>query len=128
MPKPVPGAVPAVFYTRRAYVVDVVDGDTVSVDVDNGFFIRVRMSCRILGIDAPEKDTLAGKATKAFLMSMLPAGTPLVVESIRIDKYGGRFDATMWKVETGENVGDVLVRGGHAKPWIMGKQKKPYAL
>ena len=128
MPKPIPGAVPAVFYTRRASVVEVIDGDTISVDVDNGFHTRVRMACRIAKIDAPEKNTLAGKAAKLFLTNMLPAGTELVVESITMDKYGGRFDARVWKVETGENLADVMIRTGNARPWTMGKEKKPYAL
>ncbi len=128
MGKPIPGAVPAVFFTRRAYVVEVIDGDTVSVDVDCGFHTRVRMSCRVAKIDAPEKNTIAGKAAKLFLTGMLPAGTELVVDSITIDKYGGRFDAVVWKVSTGENVAEVLMKTGNAKPWVMGKEKKPYAL
>lgn len=128
MAKPTPGAVPAVFFTRRAFVVSVIDGDTVSVDVDCGFHTRIRMSCRIAKIDAPEKNTLAGKASAAFLVKLLPPGTELVVDSITIDKYGGRFDAKVWIVETGENVGEVLVKGGHAQPWVMGKQPKPYTL
>jgi endonuclease YncB( thermonuclease family) len=128
MAKPIPGAVPAVFFTRRAKVVSVIDGDTVSVDVDCGFHVWVRMSCRIAHVDAPEKNTIAGQAAKAFLMQMLPPGTDLVVDSITIDKYGGRFDAKVWKVETGENIADALIKTGNAKPWVMGKQKKPYAL
>ena len=128
MTKALPSAVPAVHYTRRAYVVDVIDGDTISVDVDNGFHTRVRMACRILHIDAPEKKTLAGQAARSFLANLLPAGTELVVESITIDKYGGRFDAKVWKVETGENLGEVMVRTGNARPWVMGKSKKPFAL
>lgn len=128
MAKPIPGAVPAVFFTRRASVVEVIDGDTISADVDCGFFVRVRMSCRIASIDAPEKNTLAGQAAKLFLTKMLPPGTALVVDSITIDKYGGRFDAKVWKVETGENIGDVMIATGNAKPWAMGKEPKPYAL
>jgi len=128
MAKPRPGAVPAVFFTRRAWVVDVIDGDTVSVDVDCGFHTRVRMSCRLAKIDAPEKNTIAGQASKLFLGRILPAGTELVVDSITIDKYGGRFDAIVWKVETGENIADVMVKNDHALPWVMGKAPKPYKL
>lgn len=128
MAKPAPTAVPAVFYTRRASVVEVIDGDTISVDVDNGFFTWVRMSCRLVRIDAPEKNTVAGKAAKAFLTTMLPPGTELVVESITMDKYSRRFDAKVWKVETGENLNDVMIATGNAKPWVMGKEPKPFAL
>jgi hypothetical protein len=34
----------------------------------------------------------------------------------------------VWKVATGENVAETLMKTGNAKPWIMGKEKKPYAL
>lgn len=122
------GAVPAVFFTRRATVVAVVDGDTVSVNVDNGFHTWVRMACRLKGIDAPEKNTMAGKAAKMFLEKMLPPGTDVVVDSIGVDKYGGRFDGKMWVVETGENVAEMMLRTGNAKAWSVGKEKKPFPL
>lgn len=121
-------AVPAVFFTRKAKVVAVIDGDTLAVDVDNGFFTWVRMSCRLKDIDAPEKNTMAGKAAKLFLTNLMPPGTEVVVESISVDKYGGRFDGKMWIVESGENVADLLLRTGNAKPWTMGKQAKPFPL
>jgi endonuclease YncB( thermonuclease family) len=121
-------AVPAVFFIRNATVVQVVDGDTVSVDVDNGFHTHVRMLCRLKGIDAPEKNTMAGKAAKLFLTNMLPPGTPVVVDSISIDKYGGRFDGEMWIVESGENIGKMMIRTGNAKTWAVGKEKKPFPL
>jgi endonuclease YncB( thermonuclease family) len=119
---------PAIFYQYNATVQYVIDGDTLAVDVDLGFFCWVRMSCRINGIDAPEKDTTAGQASKAFLTKYLPPGTALIVDSVKTDKYGGRFDAKVWKVENGENVGEQLVKGGHAQAWNMRTQAKPYAL
>lgn len=121
-------ALPAVFYQYNATVSYVVDGDTLALDVDLGFFVWVRMSCRLLGIDAPEKNTVAGDAAKLYLSKMLPPGTAVVIDSVHADKYGGRFDAKVWKAETGENVADTLVKAGQAKGWIMGAAPKPYKL
>ncbi len=42
-------------YLYRAQVVNVVDGDTIDVDIDLGFYIWVKKQrIRLLGIDAPE--------------------------------------------------------------------------
>jgi hypothetical protein len=40
----------------------VIDGDTISVVLDMGWDVSINQSCRLLGIDAPEKSTAAGKA------------------------------------------------------------------
>lgn len=123
----VTGRAPAVSFTRKAIVRDVIDGDTIAVDVDLGFLVFSRLSCRVAGIDAPEHNTPEGQAAKTHLAGMLPAGTPLVVDSIRIDKYGGRFDANVWTL-TGVDVGASLVAAGQAKRWAVGKEPKPYPL
>jgi endonuclease YncB( thermonuclease family) len=119
-------AAPEVSYTRAAIVREVIDGDTVALDVDLGFRMWARLSCRLAGIDAPEHDTPAGQAAKAFLSALLPAGTPVVVDSLHTDKYGGRFDAGVWV--GGQSVNTQLVQAGHAKAWKVGKEPKPYAL
>ena len=115
-------AAPTVHHTYRAIVRDVTDGDTVAVDVDCGFHVWIRMSCRLLGVDAPERGTAAGKLAKAYLVALLPRGQQLLVESVRVDKYGGRFDAHAWTAD-GVNVGEAMVTAGHAKPWKAGAPK-----
>jgi endonuclease YncB( thermonuclease family) len=119
---------PKVSFTRRAVVRSVIDGDTVAVDVDLGFLVMARMSCRIAGIDAPEHNTLEGKAARAFLTKLLMPGAELIVDSIKVDKYGGRFDATVWTRANGTNIGDLMINAGQAKAWAVGKEPKPYAL
>ena len=42
-------------YLYRAVVVRVVDGDTIDVDIDLGFYVWIRKQrIRLIGIDAPE--------------------------------------------------------------------------
>ena len=80
-------------YTYDAVVRAVHDGDTLTLDVDLGFstWIHKRV-IRLFGIDAPELATPEGIVSQAFLRSLLPIGSPVVLESIkdRADKYGGR--------------------------------------
>lgn len=69
------------------------DGDTVNVRLDVGFDLTVYARCRILGINAPELSTAAGKTARDFAQTVLRPGTPVHVISHGWDKYGGRIDA-----------------------------------
>ena len=65
-------------YEYKCTVVNVVDGDTVDVDIDLGFGVWMRKQrIRMYGIDAPESRTsnknekMYGIAAKKFLIGML---------------------------------------------------------
>jgi micrococcal nuclease len=66
---------------NRVTVLEVHDGDTLTVVVDLGFSISVTEQIRIYGINAPElskgtpEDRAKGIAARDFLRSMLPVGT-----------------------------------------------------
>lgn len=90
-------------YTRRASVVRVIDGDTAVLDVDLGFYLTCRMSCRLYGINAPElhaPDPAPGEAARDRLAELLPAGQTVAVWSVKPDKYAGRFDGVVWLPST----------------------------
>lgn len=61
-------------YDYRATVIRVVDGDSVWLDVDCGFDVRLRMSIRLAGLTAPELSTHEGQAARAWMLSRLPEG------------------------------------------------------
>jgi micrococcal nuclease len=72
-----------------AKVVRVVDGDTVHLDIDLGFFTWIRdRSTRIVGINAPELSTLEGKTARDFALKLLPVGTQVQLRSHSLDKFG----------------------------------------
>lgn len=102
-------------YERRAVIVRVIDGDTVIVDVDNGFWQTIRMSCRLFGINAPELNTEEGKASRLFLFNLLQVGTSVLIKSIQPDKYSGRFDGVI--VSGGVDVNALMVERGFAQPY-----------
>lgn len=79
-------------YIRAATVVDVVDGDTVRLDVDLGFYVQVRMLCRLAGLNAPEHNQPGGPQATLALTRLLAQGA-VTVMSVAPDKYAGRFDA-----------------------------------
>lgn len=104
-------------------VVRVVDGDTVIMrwSMDLGFgdtFTRER-PFRLLGINAPEKNTAAGKRAKKFTEELLAVGATCALTSVRVDKYAPRFDAIL-TLPDGRNVSDVILKAGHATPYFGG--------
>lgn len=77
-------------YNYSATVLRVVDGDTIWVTVDLGMDTYRTIDIRFYGINAPEKNTDAGKAAKAWLESQLPPGTRVVLDTYKdqTEKYG----------------------------------------
>lgn len=104
-------------YTYSATVIRVIDGDTVVLDVDLGFGIWLRdQSFRLTGCNAIERSRPGGKETKAYVAGLLPAGTAVLLRSIKDDKYGGRYDA---RIAFGAipDLADFLIERGWAAPW-----------
>jgi len=75
-------------YTYLSLVERVVDGDTLLVNIDCGFGIFRQERLRLRGVDAPELNTIAGKAAKAFVEKELARVDFAVLKTYREDKYG----------------------------------------
>ena len=80
----------------------VVDGDTIHAALDLGFGVQVLETFRLDGIDAPEMNTAAGKASKAWLLAAATTAKRLTIVSRKLasdkqltDKYG-RYVVTVW--------------------------------
>lgn len=97
------------------------DGDTFDVEVAWG---RRRFDrpipIRLLGCNAWELATPAGKAAAANLQALLPPGTPLLLTACDDDKYAPRWDCTVSYVGADGNLRDLvtdLVADGWAAAW-----------
>lgn len=123
----------ALTYEYDAVVLSVTDGDTVKLSVrlrrsqahdrDLGFhvmfedgYVVCHESMRLLGINAPEKNTEAGKEALAYLRRKLPVDKVVRIktERDRTEKYG-RFLVTIF--EGDKTINDKLVAAGHAVYW-----------
>lgn len=105
-------------YQYNATVVRVIDGDTVIMDVDLGFYMTARMSCRLEGINAIELHSPGGPEARDHLAALFT--TPhVVVSSVKADKYAGRFDGIILVTSNGAvfNVNDRMVLDGYAAAW-----------
>jgi micrococcal nuclease len=121
----------------KATVVKIHDGDTLDVDLllipgrrhlvgdkDFGFnvhrdaagvWIR-RQSVRLLGCNAPELATPAGKIALAYLETILHLGDIVTLVSHSWDKYGGRIDGDIG-LPDGRDLATVMIAAGQAAPW-----------
>ncbi len=104
LPAEAPGDLNDKLYTYCAYVERVVDGDTLKVEIDLGFNIRVRQTIRLRAVDCPEMGTPAGEKAKRFVEGILSKQKSLVVRTHKSDKYD-RY------------LGDVFYPGG-TREWI----------
>lgn len=77
-------------FEYRATVVKVIDGDTIDFTVDLGFHVSLAIRTRVLGIDAPEVTTAAGKNVRDGLRAALPTGSEVTIRTQKDpgDKYG----------------------------------------
>jgi len=134
-----------VFGPYRATVSSIHDGDTLDVDLvlaptgkvraghehDLGFNVwrttrgtEIRsQSVRLLGCNAPELATPAGKAALAFIETLVKVGDVVQLVSHGWDKYGGRIDGTVTLAD-GRDLTATMISAGQAAPWD-GKGAKP---
>lgn len=105
-------------FQYQAVIQRVIDGDTVVADIDLGFGVWQHVTCRLLGINAPEMSTAAGVTAKSALASLVQ-GRKLEVRSSkdRRDKYG-RYLLTIMMDET-TSVNDWLVSQKYAVPYMV---------
>ena len=74
-------------YVYLAELSHVIDGDTMLLDIDLGFFTTMRVKVRLSGVDTPPLETTKGKKAKLFVEKELK-GASLVVETRKKEKYG----------------------------------------
>ena len=100
-------------YRYQATVVRIVDGDTLYLDVDLGFFIRMTMDVRLKGINTPEirgPEREAGLKSKTFVEAAIPPGTLVVIDSTKAEKYG-RYLADIWYLPGAKTRDEILANG-----------------
>lgn len=98
-------------FTYAAALKDIVDGDTIHLDIDLGFHTwRRGERYRLARINAPELKTPAGPPARDYLILLLSKG-PLIVTTSKADNYG------RYLVEcevNGLNINDQMVADGFA--------------
>lgn len=99
-------------YQYSARLIRVVDGDTVALDVDLGFYQwRLGRTYRLARINAPEMSTKDGVKSRDALKEYLATKVAFLIATQKADSFD------RWIVEVyadGANVSDWLVTDGYA--------------
>ncbi|TXH02298.1 MAG: DUF1016 family protein [Candidatus Moraniibacteriota bacterium] len=115
-------------YVFKAIVLEVVDGDTLVVDVDCGFEIKKKERIRLAGIDCPDIVTDEGKEAAEYVRNQLARVPFIMVRTTKVD-INGRFlghvfyslDDTMDKDDIytdGRYLNQELLDKGLARPYL----------
>lgn len=75
-------------YLYKAEIVDVVDGDTLILNIDLGFQVIKEQRARLTQINAAEMGTAEGKAAYRYLRDLCARLDTVVVKTNKIDIYG----------------------------------------
>lgn len=117
---------------KVARLIDVVDGDTIDVQIDLGFDVSFSSRVRLNGIDTPESRTLdlrekkMGLAAKEWLKHRLESAKKIVIKTEKPDsseKYG-RILGTVFIDGEPLSLNDQLVKGGYAWAYDGGTKHK----
>lgn len=108
-------------WTYRSKLIRVVDGDTIDLEIDQGFRSYRMERIRLLHVNAPEVHGLtkvAGDAATAFTRDWLRVGValdpwPLTVQTSKSDDFG-RFLGIVWRQGDPISLNQALLTSAHA--------------
>jgi len=121
---------------KVARLVDVIDGDTIDVQIDLGFDVSFSSRVRLNGIDTPESRTTDlsekkyGLEAKEWLKHRLESAKKIVIRTEKPDsseKYG-RILGTLVIDDEPVSLNDQLVKSGYAWAYDGGTKHKDFAV
>lgn len=80
--------VPRIYYAR---IVRWIDGDSVILDVDQGFDTWGKKEYRLVGVNTPERGQINYKEAKEFVQALAPIGTLVVAQTYKDREKWGRY-------------------------------------
>lgn len=104
-------------WTVPATVVEITDGDTITLDLDLGWRVTMRARCRIAHINCPEARTAPGKRARDFVCTLLAPGDDVEFTSHSLDKYGRPLGTLIFGGIVPRDLGVELLNAGHAIPY-----------
>lgn len=105
-------------YKYKAVVTYVVDGDTVDVEIDLGFKIKVAQRLRLARVDTPEKGQPGYLEAKEYVRDCIE-GEDVTIITHKVSKWGYYLADV---VIEGYNVSDMLLAAGLGLPYDGGKK------
>lgn len=108
-------------YEYSVSIIQIVDADTLKLNVDVGFHLHLHATFRLARVNAPELLTLEGVQAKAFVMARLSEATVMKIFSQRSEKYGRWLCEFYFQTKDSKgqwiNLSTLLLSSGHALPY-----------
>jgi endonuclease YncB( thermonuclease family) len=108
-------------YVFKATVLDVVDGDTLLLDIDCGFDIKKKQRVRLAHVDAPPIESTEGMAAANYVRTQLALAEFVVVKTTKIDIYGRYLADVFYSPDTKAEIGDVYRKGKYLNQTLLDK-------
>lgn len=121
---------------RVKKVINVVDGDTIDVEIDLGFSIFYTQRVRLAGIDTPEsrtKDKLEkelGKESKDYLAAAIKSASNIIIKTEKPDsseKYG-RILGWVYLDGSAKSINETMIDEGYAWGYLGDTKVKDFDL
>ena len=93
-------------YLYEATIINVIDGDTLLLDIDLGFNVIKRQRVRLNQIDAKDIKTKEGKEAFNYLRDLSVNLSKIVVRTSKIDIYGRYLSDIFYSITTHNNKTD----------------------
>lgn len=113
-------------YSYNAWLINLVDGDTLHCGVDLGLDVAINVTIRFYGINAPEMSTQAGKDAKSYAAQWLQTNCPdgkFVLQTVKDkrEKYGRYLGIILSPDNANLNLD--MVTSGHAVTYFPKMEK-----
>lgn len=112
------GVVP--YYTYKAYVLEIIDGDTIWVDIDLGFNTWTMQKLRLRGINTKEIETAEGQSAKEYIEARLNQCKFIAVKTYWRDKFT-RYLADVFFIKREIDLDRVVVEGAFLNQELLDK-------
>lgn len=114
-------------YVFKAIVLEVVDGDTLVVDVDCGFEIKKKERIRLAGIDCAEIITEEGKEAAEYVRNQLARVPFIMLRTTKVDINGRFLGHVFYSLDETMEKDDIYTEGRYLNQEILDKElARPY--
>jgi endonuclease YncB( thermonuclease family) len=107
-------------YLYKAEPRDIVDADTLLLDIDLGFEVIRRQRIRLARIDAPARDTTEGAAGRRFVREQLAVARSIVVKTVKTDLHG-RYVAHVFYAFNNRGIEPTFLKGRYLNQELVDK-------
>jgi endonuclease YncB( thermonuclease family) len=107
-------------YLYKAEPRDIVDADTLLLDIDLGFEVIRRQRIRLARIDAPDRNTRQGAAGRRYVRKQLAVARTLIVNTHKTDLHG-RYVAHIFYAFNNQGIERTFLEGRYLNQELVNK-------